>query len=315
MFQARTPVLRALATALAGVLLSSSVEMTQLFEPGRVCSLFDVCTNLAGTAAGIAVAATFPRPITGAVSSVEAAGLLRVSGVVALLYLFAGYQLFPFFPALSRTLLRAKLAILFGDGLWIARDFFEALAAWLAASALLESLIGGEAILWIAPLALGCVPLKLLIAGRTMTGSELAGALVGIGCWILSRRLPRRNLAAALLVVAALVAAGLTPFHLAGSPQPFTWTPFLALLETPWIRAFQILLQKSFLYGAAVWLLRNSGCRWLPSMLLVAIALAGVEATQVYLPGRTPESTDPLLAVLMGLGLMLMERHADRARA
>jgi hypothetical protein len=121
------------------------------------------------------------------------------------------------------------------------------------------------------------------------------------------RRRPQAKLAA-LLALAALILAGLIPFRFAGQPQAITWVPFLAMLQMPWESAFVILLGKSFLYGSAVWLLHQSGRAWLTSSALVALPLAGVEAMQVYLPGRTPETTDPLLAILLGCGLMLLER-------
>ena len=161
-------------------------------------------------------------------------------------------------------------------------------------------------------IALLAIPLKLFIAHRTMTGSEVAGALLAIGLWMIFRRLAHPMLAAGLLAVAALVAAGLSPFRLTAGPQPFTWVPFLPMLESSWEPAFQILLQKSFLYGAAVWLLNENGRGWMISSLMVAAPLAIVEGIQVFLPGRTPEVTDPLLALILGLSLMLLERHAQR---
>lgn len=311
----RSAAIRGAMTLAAAALLSSSIEMTQLFDAGRVCSLFDVACNTVGAGAGAAIAATFPGAISEAVSEIEAAGAFRLSGVVALLYLFAGYQLFPFFPAFSLYALRAKLAVLAGSGAWSARDLCEGLSGWLALSALVESLAGRKRFLPIVALALLLVPLKLLISSRTMTASEFVGALSGVACWMMLRILPRRpaKLAAALLAVAALIVAGLAPFRFTGHRQAFLWVPFLALLQTPWESAFVILLGKSFLYGSAVWLFHQSGRGqsgrgWLLSSALVALPLAGIEAAQVYLPGRTPESTDPLLAILLGCGLMLLER-------
>jgi VanZ family protein len=309
MSESRSRALRGAATLAAAILLSSSIEMTQLFDAGRVCSLFDVVCNTAGAAAGVAIAATFPGAISAAVSEVEATGAFRLSGVVALLYLFVGYQLFPFFPAFSQHALRAKLAVLAGSGAWSLRDLFESLSGWLALSALVETLVGRKRFAPIVALTLLLIPLKLLISSRTMTASELAGALSGVACWMMLRRLrrPQAKLAA-LLALAALILAGLIPFRFAGQPQAITWVPFLAMLQMPWESAFVILLGKSFLYGSAVWLLHQSGRAWLTSSALVALPLAGVEAMQVYLPGRTPETTDPLLAILLGCGLMLLER-------
>jgi len=161
-------------------------------------------------------------------------------------------------------------------------------------------------------IALLAIPLKLFIAHRTMTGSEVAGALLAIGLWVIFRRLEQPMLVAGLLAVAALVAGGLVPFHLTAGPQPFTWVPFLPMLQSPWESAFRILLQKSFLYGAAVWLLNENGRGWIISSLMVAAPLAIVEGIQVFLPGRTAEVTDPLLAFILGFSLMLLEKHAQR---
>jgi VanZ family protein len=313
MSRSRSRAVRAAAAVAAAILLSSSIEMTQLFEPRRVCSLFDVLCNSAGAAAGVAIAATFPGAITGVVTEAETIGVLRLSGVAALLYLFAGYELFPFFPAFSLYALRGKLVALLGPEAWPARDFFESLGGWLAASALLEALVGSESAAWMGSLALLLVPLKLLIARRTMTLSELAGALLGVAAWALLRRLPRAQWLTALVALAAVVAAGLTPFRFADRIQSFGWVPFQGTLESPWETAFLTLLGKSFLYGSAVWLMKESGRGWPASVLLVAIPLAAVEAAQMWLPGRTPEITDPVLAILLGCGLILMQRRAVTA--
>ena len=42
--------------------------------------------------------------------------------------------------------------------------------------------------------------------------------------------------------------------------------------------------------------------------MLVALVLAAIEAAQRYLPGRTPEVTDPIMAILLGLGLWAIAR-------
>jgi VanZ family protein len=312
MNESQSRVLRSMMTVLAAALLSASIEMAQLFDDSRLCSLLDVACNTAGAGIGILLAGTFPRAISEVVHEAEAVGAFRLSGVIALLYLWAGYQLFPGFPELSQTALRSKLALFLSGGTWPVRAFFESLAGWLAISALLDYWGGPRRVGRMLATALLAIPLKLFIAHRTMTGSEVAGALLAIGLWMIFRRLAQPMLAAGLLAVAALVAAGLAPFRLTAVPQPFTWVPFLPMLESPWEPAFQILLQKSFLYGAAVWLLNENGRGWMISSLMVAAPLAIVEGIQVFLPGRTPEVTDPLLAFILGLSLMLLERHAQR---
>ncbi len=310
--ESRSAAFRSLATVLAAALLSASIEMTQLFDVSRVCSLFDVLCNTVGAVIGILIATTFPATIGEVVHEAEAVGAFRLSGAMALLYLWAGYQFFPFFPALNQTAMSSKLVVLFSSRTWPLRDFLESFAAWLAVCALLQFLTGSKRFRSMLCLALLSIPLKLLIVQRTITASEVAGALLGVACWLATGKLPRPRLVAGLLALAALVAAGLLPFHWYAHPQIFTWVPFLPMLQAPWETSFLILLKKSFLYGSAVWLLNESGRGWMIGSLLVAVPLAIVESIQVYLPGRTPELTDPLLALILGFSLMLLERHAKR---
>jgi VanZ family protein len=312
--ESRSPISRSALVVLAAATLSASIEMAQLFAPGRVCSLSDVACNVAGAAIGILLGASFPTAISQAAMETEEAGAFRLSAVVALLYLWAGYQLFPFFPAIGRYALRLKLTILSSPEAWSARDLFESLGGWLAASALFESLVGRWIVRALA-VALLLLPLRLFIVDRTLSGSEVVGALAGAGLGLLLRRLRRPRLAAGVLTVAALVIAGLLPFKFSSAPQGFIWVPFLPMLQTPWETALLILLRKSFLYGSAVWLLTENRRRWLTASLTVAAALAIVEGLQIFLPGRTPELTDPVLALLLGFGLMLLDRRPSIGRA
>jgi VanZ family protein len=299
--------MRVIVTLLAAAVLSASIEITQLFEPTRVCSAFDLLCNTAGAGLGILLAGAFPAAISHVVEEAGELGAFRLNDVVTLLYLWIGAQLFPFFPALSQTAVRAKLHALLSAATWPARDFFENLAAWLAVSALLELLAGKKRFAPLLTLALISIPLQLFIADRTITASEIAGALLGLLAW----KAFHHKRPAGIFALAALIAAGLVPLHWSADPQPFTWIPFLPMLRSPWVVGLLILLRKCFLYGAAIWLLAN-GRSWLPGIAAVAASLALVEAIQTHLPGHSPEITDPLLAVIIGSSLMLLHRHSTR---
>jgi hypothetical protein len=73
-------------------------------------------------------------------------------------------------------------------------------------------------------------------------------------------------------------------------------------------RRSPLLIEKVFYYGTAIWLLRAAGIRLVLSVILVAAVLASIEIVQIHLPGRTPEITDPILAVLMGFVLAMLSR-------
>ncbi|MEO8027638.1 MAG: VanZ family protein [Bryobacteraceae bacterium] len=298
---------RGAMTLAAGVLLSGSIEYVQLFDRSRTTSLYDVLCNAAGTAAGVLIATTFPKAITGAVSGVGVA--FRVSGPIALLYLWAGRELFPFFPSLSQYTLRQKLTVLVTAGGWPIRDFLEATGAWLAVFVLLEYLAGPRRAAQIGAISLLLIPLKLVILHRTMSGSELAGAILGALLWGLFRRFPRPAPAIASAALAALVLAQLLPWRTGTEPQPFCWIPFLPSLSSSWDAAFLVLLGKAFLFGSVIWLWRQTPATWLVSSFSVAIPLAVTEGVQIYLPGRTPEITDAIVALIMGLALWRLERR------
>jgi hypothetical protein len=84
--------------------------------------------------------------------------------------------------------------------------------------------------------------------------------------------------------------------------QSFTWTPFLSLLEINWFRASEVLSQKLFLYGAAVWSLHHAGLRLRTAAVVTAALLLAIEGMQMWL-ARTPEITDPLLALMIAVAL------------
>ena len=60
-------------------------------------------------------------------------------------------------------------------------------------------------------------------------------------------------------------------------------------------------MEKIFFYGTTIWSLRFAGVGLKTATCIVAATLAGVEFLQLYMPDRTPDVTDPLLAVLLGL--------------
>jgi hypothetical protein len=109
-----------------------------------------------------------------------------------------------------------------------------------------------------------------------------------------------------------LVLRGLSPFRFVPESAGFTWIPFVATLNADWQPAILVMLGKICYYASAIWLLRASGMRLLRAAATVAAILAGIEIAQIHLPGRTPETTDPLLALVMGFVLLILSRETGR---
>ncbi len=289
-----------LALALA---LSAGVEMLQLFDDSRMCSLSDVASNVAGAALGVAAGALYQGTLRRLVSAQPAASLLRPSGALLLLCCWLGYQVFPLFPSWGRTHLMRLIAGLEHAPAVSPVETLLVMAEWLAVACLVSSIARTAANPLLAALLL-VLPARLLIAGRTLAWPDIAGAAGACAVWLC---LPRRHVrrAAPLLLTAAVFLAELWPLHFAPA-QPFNWAPFRGFFHTAWQYGLVVLFRKSFWYGALLWLWRDAGYSRAWTAAAAAAALLLLERVQVYLPGRTPEITDAVLAALMGLLLWLL---------
>jgi VanZ family protein len=101
---------------------------------------------------------------------------------------------------------------------------------------------------------------------------------------------------------------GLVPFHFAAQRSEFSLIPFGGFLNTQWQSGIFVMLEKGFYYGTAIWLLSKAGIRFRMALAIVAAVLLAIEIAQTRLPGRTPEITDPILAILIGFVLAWMSR-------
>jgi hypothetical protein len=221
------------------------------------------------------------------------------AALVLVLFWFA-YQLFPFFPVLSRTRLRAGLAGLIGASFSWA-EVWVAAAGWfvvaLALEALLQRLRG-----WPLAAALLCLPARFFIVSRAPRLDEFVGAALALILWSVVGA--GAGLRAGFWVLLSAVAVReLEPFHFLASAQPFSWIPFAASLEAGRQPAVVVLFGKAFYYGAGVWLGHARGWTYGRAAMAMATLLAVLEWAQRYLPGRSPEITDAFLALLMGLVL------------
>ncbi len=92
--------------------------------------------------------------------------------------------------------------------------------------------------------------------------------------------------------------------------------PFSGVLDAEMQNGVTSLLAKTFLYGGALWVgMRACGNLVVPTTLLV-VATAAIEGLQMWLPTRTPESTDPLMMLLLAglIAVARQRRPADVAR-
>jgi hypothetical protein len=180
-------------------------------------------------------------------------------------------------------------------------------ASWYAGGLLLTAAGARIPRVWFA-VTLLAIPAQFFVVERQPLPSLAVGAIAGVVLFAACHRARTPTKTEAWIFLAVILVRGLSPFHFVTEARAFNWTPFVATLLGDWQSAARTLIEKIFYYGTAIWLLRTAGLKLARSVIAVAVVLASIEIVQIHLPGRTPEITDPVLAVLLGFVLAMLSR-------
>ncbi|HEX4617690.1 MAG TPA: VanZ family protein [Stellaceae bacterium] len=292
---------RILLVTLAGGLLSTTMELAQYYIAVRVSAADDVYANLIGTALG-AIVGNFAGgyflwlPFRGIIAN-------RVPSL--LLGLWLAYRLYPYVPVIDLHKYWDALKPVVFHLRPTGYDLFRYTAIWLTVGSLIEAL-GGRRRGWLLfPLFIAAVlAAKVVIVGKTLSAAEIGGAAIALAVWLMlaiSVGARLRVTATALLFSAYIVAERLEPFQFSAYGRAFGWIPFRSFLYGSVEVNITSFLEKAFLYGALIWLLEKSGLRSGASTILVAVMLFAASWAETYLPGRSAEITDALMALLIGV--------------
>lgn len=296
-----------LLPVLFGAVVSMSVELLQLFIPERHCSSLDVVTNVIGSVLGVIAALLF-QELSDDTEIPRGPLFARIPDGIALALLFcaAAYQMSPFFPIMGRTVLRGKLAMFFHLPLFAPVSLLSAAALWFVCGLLLQAANLEPARRWLG-IALIVIPCQIAIISRQPAPSDLAGAITGFLLFATLApaivRIPQATSKVAGLFLLLLVIRGLSPFHFSREAHYFTWIPFGGFLKMDWQQGMIVILEKLFYYGTAIWLLRAAGSRLAVATGILVGVLGMIEVAQIWIPGRTAELSDPIIAILLGIGM------------
>ena len=145
---------------------------------------------------------------------------------------------------------------------------------------------------------------------------ERVSAAIAFAVWLLladsvSARI--RVTLIALLFSGHVIFERLAPFEFTTYGRAFGWIPFHSFLYGSLELNIVSFLEKAFLYGAMTWLLDMSGLRLGISIILVAVVLFATSFAETYLPGRSAEITDALMALLIGAIIAVVKTPAEGA--
>lgn len=301
--------MRALLVALFGACLSIGVELTQYYDAGRNTAASDVYTNIAGTVIGIAAAL-----------SAGSGGWRRLPlprradpAILLLLGAWTGYNLFPFAPVIDlhkywhavQPLLHPSLSLY---------SAFTHVAVWVAVAALVAELAPERrGVAWYAVFAAFLLGAKILIMDLTLSAAELAGAAGGLVWLMVLAGQPRwRMLSAAALLGCSIIALRLEPFNFSGPAQGFGWIPFHSFMFGSLQVDALAFLEKGFLYGSLIWLLQKNRVRPPVAVAAVAALLLVTSVMEIYLPSRSAEITDCVMALFIGGVIALVRLPGGR---
>jgi VanZ family protein len=305
---------RILLVTLVGGLLSTTMELAQYYIAERVSAADDVYANLIGT-------------LLGAIVGNFAGGdflWLPLHEIVAnrvpclLLALWLAYRLYPYVPTIDLHKYWDALKPVVFHPRPTGYDLFRYTAIWLTMGSLIEA-VGGLWRGWLLfPLFIAAVlAAKVLIIGKTLSAAEIDGAAIALAVWLLlaicvSARI--RVTATALMFSAYIVAERLEPFQFSAYGRAFGWIPFRSFLYGSIEVNITSFLEKAFIYGALIWLLDKSGLRSGVSTVLVVILLFAASWAETYLPGRSAEITDALMALLIGIIIAVVKSPMEGSR-
>jgi len=305
----------AIAATLGGASLSYCIEVAQVYISMRVPSTQDVTLNAFGTILGVTAAVVW-RTLSRLVYLPRTDGPRRDGrSALIVLLLWLGWRFAPYTAQFDLAHLKAALHPLFHP-VFVLSAVLNALICWLIVAQVLFRLVdrqrGTEALLaTIAAVLLG----RLIIAGQSFDPSELLALVLLLPAVVVINRMwtePRSALL--LLALCALLLAQLTPFDFSTAPRTLDLWPFLGWIEAGMPIDAAVVMEKAFLFGALIWLLRDAG---LGSALALALGVGfifALEIVQLWQAGSAPSITNPVLALLVGLLLHYSALRPSRLR-
>lgn len=302
---------RALLATIAGTALSCGVEITQFHDAGRVTTMGDVYANAIGAALGAVAAAVIGAsmrwPFMRELGAHPTASLLLV--------MFFGYRLYPYVPMIDlHKYWHAVRPMLQAPSL-PPGDLTRYTITWLFIAVIVHSLYGFRRFLLLFPLLCGAEFLgRIIIIDKSLTLADVAGAGTAYLLWaLLLRWIPGRFGIVALMFAGMVTVQRLQPFAFSAVPRGFGWVPFVSFMRGSMNVAMQSFCEKFYEYGGLIWLLGRAGVILPVGTLLTATLLLVTSIAECWLPGRSAEVTDAVMALAIG-GAFALLRGAARGR-
>jgi len=296
---------------LAGMVLSTCMEVLQFYVPGRDQAISDICSNTAGSFVG-AVTGTvlFGRSHLDILQPIR-----KHPSTVLLLGCWLAYRLYPYVPDIDLHKYWHAVRPLLVSPALPPLDLARHTVIWLILSVLVTELFDTAWRHFAFPvfvvLVLGA---RIAIHDAILSPAEVAGAAIAVLCNFgrLQRRLIQIRVIFGLAVIFVVLEA-LEPYRFVLPPRPFHWVPFQGFLHGSLAVNAQVFLEKSFLYGNLVWLATRAGWPWRFAVPACGALISALRLIQVYIPGRSAEISDVVILCMMSGMIWVLDQEPHDA--
>jgi VanZ family protein len=319
LFRARYHRVAALAAAVTvGLFLSFAIEVLQAYTSTRISSLTDLLLNGVSALAG-GVAALLVDRFASALRITGTPGRAAAdpTALMVLLFWFC-FRLAPFVPTIDWQKYKNALKPLLLNPEARPLSVFSYVVGWLVADHALRRCVKGTSP-WLAFALAAAVVVagRLVIVDKVLSAAELIALPLCIPLAALLARFADARRAATLAAAAVAVVAlqGVAPLAWSSTATPFSWLPFRNSITGNLELGYTVLFEKAFWYCALIWLGTRAGLTLRAATFTTVLLLTAIEIAQQWLPGRSPEITDPLLALGLAVLLHVVARSAPVSRA
>lgn len=300
---------------LIGSVFALGIQYLQFWFESREPSGTDALLNVVGIVVGLLSGGAIGRSVYRLTHArLERPHFLSIA--TGLMALWVVYRWFPLVPSADWKNIKNGLKPLLDWSDLNALDVWRHFAGWIVFCRLGRYSVLQRLSTWrFALLCLGILLAQPLFTHNAIRPAHLLGLLTALLLFPLLKKGPASMALLTLVLVSSIVLSALSPFAI-GPHRPFNWLPFSGLLTGDMWWNLASLVERFYVYGSLLFLLRYLGLSRPAVLWSVALSLFALEWAQQWLPGRTPEITDALLAVVMArlLDRLLPSPAAKRSR-
>ncbi|MCP5382512.1 MAG: VanZ family protein [Kordiimonadaceae bacterium] len=286
-----------LALFIIGIFLAISLQVLQVYLPGRVPALYDAIWNSVGLFFGVFLARVMRLNFPGILASDDRMALL------ALIISWIIFLLVPFFFEFNMEILKENIAIHLDMNEHRFANVIFYVAIWITYTKLIDEIHPTKRNVFLSLdfSVIIMLSAKIFVYRDFIEPELLSGGVIAIllmHSHLFDKISPYKT--AAMILVPVMFYNSLYPFEFYSNPfKEFMWIPFSELFSDDMLPIIRTVFYKVFAYGAIVWTFYKSfpNAKWINYFCL--IYAGSIEYLQHLTLTRIGGLTEPLIVLFL----------------